>query len=125
MLSVVIPALNEEALLPACLKSIRQQDAGEPFEVIVVDNGSIDRTAEIARAWGARVVPCPERGVAHARQAGLEAARGDVIVQMDADAVLPPGALARVASWFNDRSEERRVGKECRRLCRSRWSPYH
>ena len=58
-LSVVIPAWNEEQLLPACLDSVRMAFAARPDqspEVIVVDNNSTDRTAEIARAAGAQVV---------------------------------------------------------------------
>ncbi len=102
MLSGVIPVLNEEVCLPACLASLMCQETTGPFEVIVADNGSTDRSASIARAWGARVVVSPERGVVYARQAGLEAAEGDVVVQMDADSRLAPGAFRAIEEAFAD-----------------------
>jgi peptidoglycan/xylan/chitin deacetylase (PgdA/CDA1 family) len=98
--SVVIPAYNEEQYLPSCLQSLREQDFQGDYEVIVVDNGSTDRTAEVARRYGAQVIICPRKGVAYARAAGAEAARGEIIVQTDADAVLPPDWLSRVDRHF-------------------------
>jgi len=74
--SVVIPARNEEAYLPSALEAVLAQTL-PPFEVIVVDNASTDRTREVAEAFGARVVFCGRKGVAYARQAGLLAARGE------------------------------------------------
>jgi len=102
-ISVVIPAYNEEECLGHCLQSLREQ--GYPaarFEVIVVDNASTDATAEIARRLGARVVPEPRKGVARARQTGFLEARGPVIASTDADTVLPPDWLARIAGHFAD-----------------------
>jgi hypothetical protein len=61
-ISVVIPALNEQALIGSGLSSLAAQDFGGDVEVIVVDNGSTDATADIARAWGATVVKEPLRG---------------------------------------------------------------
>jgi glycosyltransferase involved in cell wall biosynthesis len=90
--SVVIPARNEEAYLPGALEALAAQRL-TPYEVVVVDNGSTDRTAEIARAWGARLIACPEPGVARARQRGLEAARGSWVATTDADSRPSPGWL--------------------------------
>ncbi|MBB6099786.1 glycosyltransferase involved in cell wall biosynthesis [Deinobacterium chartae] len=83
-ISVVIPAFNEEAYLPRTLEALRRQRRPAD-EVIVVDNGSSDQTAALARAWGARVVRCDTPGVAYARQAGLEAARFEWVASTDAD----------------------------------------
>lgn len=83
-LSVVIPARNEEAYIQSCLRAVNAQTR-KPDELIVVDNGSTDRTAEIASALGAKIVECPTPGVALARQAGLEAASGDWVATTDAD----------------------------------------
>ncbi len=98
MISVVIPAYNEERLLSDCLKSlINQQYEGE-YEIIVADNGSTDNTASIARNFGTRVVYCGEtKGVAYARQAGADVARGDIIAQADADTIYPADWLAKIA----------------------------
>ena len=104
MISIVIPAYNEEALLAATLHAVRSSaDAtGVPYEVIVVDDGSTDRTAEIARADGARVVAVNLRHIAAARNAGAKAAAGDLLVFVDADTLVTPevlrGAVAAVTA---------------------------
>ncbi len=100
MISIVIPALNEEKLLPRCLASIKSQDYAGEYEIVIVDNGSTDRTAEVARAHGARVVYCARRGVVPARHAGAVAANGEIIVQADADTIYPQGWLSRIARHF-------------------------
>ncbi len=81
--SIVLPALNEEQALPHVLAEIPRHLA---TDVIVVDNGSTDRTAEVARAAGARVVTEPRRGYGHACLAGIAAAREpDIFLFLDAD----------------------------------------
>lgn len=98
MISIVIPALNEEKLLPDCLRSLRNQEYRGDFEIIVVDNGSTDRTADIARDYGARVIRADgERNVFYARQVGANAARGDIIAQADADSIYPKDWLKRIS----------------------------
>jgi len=94
--TVVIPARNEAAFLPLTLRALERQSLA-PHEVIVVDHASHDGTAEVARAWGARVVGCQGRGVARARQVGLEAARTAWIATTDADSLPTPDWLARLA----------------------------
>jgi glycosyltransferase involved in cell wall biosynthesis len=100
--SVVIPALNEEARLPDCLASVLAQTCRSTTEVIVVDNGSTDGTALVARNAGASVVKCPERGVVLARQAGLDAAANEVVLHLDADSRLKPGTLDLLSGVFAD-----------------------
>jgi glycosyltransferase involved in cell wall biosynthesis len=91
--SVVIPALDEEAAIGAVLAEIPPVAS----EVIVVDNGSRDRTAEVARGRGARVVFEPRRGYGQACLAGIAAAAGaDVIAFLDGDRSDYPGQLVRV-----------------------------
>jgi glycosyltransferase involved in cell wall biosynthesis len=88
-LSIVVPAFNEERLLPATLERIRA--AAQPFdgawdwELIVCDNNSTDRTAEIARAAGAKVVFEPHNQISRARNRGAAAASGEWLVFVDAD----------------------------------------
>lgn len=83
--SVVIPALNEEEPIGDVVRAILA--TGVPREVIVVDNGSTDATAERARAAGARVVVEPRRGYGRACRAGINAISGecDIIVFLDGD----------------------------------------
>jgi glycosyltransferase involved in cell wall biosynthesis len=97
VLSFIIPCFNEEALLGHCIESIRAELASTAIEIIVVDNGSTDMTAEVARLYGARVVFEPDKGVVRARQAGFMAAHGELLAFIDADSQLPPGWLLQVA----------------------------
>jgi glycosyltransferase involved in cell wall biosynthesis len=85
--SVVLPCLNEEATVGSVIDEAFAglHAAGVEGEVIVVDNGSTDRSAEIARERGARVIEETRRGYGSAYLAGLAAARGESIVLADAD----------------------------------------
>ncbi len=113
--SVVVPAYNEAHDLPAAMASLRRQDLAEAaFEVIVVDNGSDDATAEIARAYGARVVVEPRRGVCDARQAGVDAARGEFVVSTDADTTHPRDWLRRMDAGLRSRPDAVAIAGPCR-----------
>lgn len=85
--SAVMPCLNEEKTLATCIVKAQRcfEALGIDGEVIVADNGSTDRSVEIALALGARVVHQPLRGYGAALQAGFAAARGDIVVMGDAD----------------------------------------
>jgi glycosyltransferase involved in cell wall biosynthesis len=90
--AIVIPALNEEESIGRVIEAIPKQVAAE---IVVVDNGSTDRTAEIARAHGARVVAEPRRGYGAACLAGIAAAgEAEVIAFLDADFSDDPTRLA-------------------------------
>lgn len=91
-ISVILPALDEEAGIAAAIRSC---SGGDPFEVIVSDGGSRDRTAEIARETGAAVIAAP-RGRAAQMNAGAKAARGDVFLFLHADTRLPEGWASAV-----------------------------
>jgi peptidoglycan-N-acetylglucosamine deacetylase len=101
MISIVIPAYNEEERISRCLESLLKQDFTGVFEIILVDNGSTDKTAQIAREKGVRVIACTPKGVVFARQAGAEAAGGEIIVQTDADTFYPEGWLSRIQERFD------------------------
>jgi glycosyltransferase involved in cell wall biosynthesis len=100
-LSIIIPAFNEERLITDCIESIRsaiaaREGADIATELIVVDNNSTDRTAEIATQLGARVCFEKVNQIARARNAGAEAARGDWLMFVDADSVVSPALLADI-----------------------------
>ena len=103
-ISVIVPAFNEEACLPATLDAIAAAAAGlqsstaVSVEAIVVDNNSTDDTAAIALAGGAEVVHETVQGIARARNAGAQHATGDVLVFIDADVVIPAELLAGIHS---------------------------
>ena len=83
--SVIVPAYNSEATIGACLDSLKTLNYPN-YETIVVDDGSIDATARITEATGARVVRTEHRGLAAARNSGIEAASGEIVTFIDADA---------------------------------------
>lgn len=99
--SVVVPARNEEKMLPLSLSALCRQ-SWEDFELIVVDSASTDRTGEVARSFGARVIRLEEPGIARARQAGFAAARGEFIASSDADSLVPTDWLERLVVPFRD-----------------------
>jgi glycosyltransferase involved in cell wall biosynthesis len=89
-LSIIIPAFNEEKLLPATLDAVRSAasvftEAGVAWECIVCDNNSTDRTAELARERGVTVVFEPVNQISRARNAGASVATGDWLLFIDAD----------------------------------------
>jgi len=101
MISVVIPAHNEEKFIADCLYSLLDQDYTGEYELLVCDNCSTDRTAEIARSVGVRVISCPDKkSVFYARQVGADTAKGDIIAQADADTIYPPDWVSRIAMQF-------------------------
>jgi glycosyltransferase involved in cell wall biosynthesis len=98
-ISVVIPCYHEEdgvrytiGQLPACVD-----------EIVVVDNNSTDRTAEVARSLGARVVRETRKGYGAAYQAGLPAATGDVVVTLDGDGTYPADQIPELVDHLVDR----------------------
>jgi glycosyltransferase involved in cell wall biosynthesis len=101
-ISVVIPTLNEGAFIEDCLRSIRAQEL--PCEIVVVDGGSTDGTVEKARRLADRVILLGRRGIGLARQAGVEASSGEVIVSADGDCLYPAGWLRELTAPFSDRS---------------------
>jgi glycosyltransferase involved in cell wall biosynthesis len=86
VISVVIPALNDSVMLERCLASLAVQTRPAD-EIVVVDNGSTDDTADVARRAGARVVFEPKRGIPAATAAGFDAATGTLMGRLDADSI--------------------------------------
>lgn len=100
LFSIIIPAYNEADYLAGCLQSIQSQAVDFSYEIIVVDNGSTDNTAQLARQFGVQVVSEPKLGVGRARRTGTALARGKYILHLDADTRLPADYLANVLRQF-------------------------
>jgi hypothetical protein len=102
--SVVIPCLNEAASIRQCVVDARNALAAHGWagEVVVADNGSDDRSAELAREAGAVVVHEPRRGYGSAYRAGFAAARGDFIVMADADLTYDFGDIPRFVAKLDE-----------------------
>jgi glycosyltransferase involved in cell wall biosynthesis len=99
MISVVIPSYRKPELLDRTLASLSVQREASDWEVVVVDDGSLDRTPDVAREWGRRlplrlVQPPRNEGRAKARNRGWRAARGDHVLFLDDDIQLEPWGLA-------------------------------
>ena len=102
LVSVVMPVYQGERYLAEALDSALAQGY-EPLEIIVVDDGSTDAIAAIARARPVRYVRLEHQGLARARNAGIKAARGEIVAFLDADDVWLPGGLeARVSHLLGD-----------------------
>jgi glycosyltransferase involved in cell wall biosynthesis len=95
MISFIVPAYNEELLVGRTLAAIHAaaREAGESYEVIVVDDGSTDQTATLATEGGARVVPVKYRQIGRTRNAGARVAAGEIFVFVDADTLITTSTL--------------------------------
>lgn len=104
--TVVIPAYNEEKYIGKCLRAVRNAAkyvAPDNVEIIVVANRCTDRTADIARRYGARVITNEDRCIAAVRNAGIKAAKGKIIVTIDADSRMTKYSLAEIRSKLESR----------------------
>ena len=102
--SIVIPAFNEEDYIGDTIDSLHAQTYRGSFEIVVVDNKSTDKTAEVAKKHGARVVRENNSGVCWARQKGTEAAIGEIVISTDADTVFSSDWLQNIDNSFRDES---------------------
>lgn len=101
-ISVIIPAYNAAGALGACLEALAASSV-RPHECIVVDDGSTDETAAIARRHGATVIRTERnRGAPHARNLGAASATGDVLLFIDADVCVHPDTLERIRRRFDE-----------------------
>jgi glycosyltransferase involved in cell wall biosynthesis len=95
--SVLIPAFNEERLLPRTLRTVHESFAtvaDRSYEIVVCDNNSTDRTAEVAASYtGVRVVDEKQKGLVSARDGGFRATTAELVANIDADTIVPPGWL--------------------------------
>jgi glycosyltransferase involved in cell wall biosynthesis len=101
MLSIIIPTLNEENYLPILLDSIRNQGFKD-LEIIIADAGSKDKTIEIAKGFGCKIIKggLPARG----RNEGAKVARGNLFLFLDADTILPEDFFEKALKEFKERN---------------------
>jgi glycosyltransferase involved in cell wall biosynthesis len=116
--ALVLPCRNEAPALPAILGAVPPELA-----VIVVDNGSTDGTADVARAHGARVVVEPRSGYGAAVQAGVEAAEEEYVAVMDGDGSFDPHEIGRLLQAVIDGEADLALGRR-RPVSRGVW-PWH
>ncbi len=103
MISVIVPAYNEEANIRACLKSLCCQTLPrDEYEIIVVDGNSRDRTREIAEEYADLVFIQTSKKVGGARNDGVMRARGDIVATTDADCIIPPDWLEVIENDFRN-----------------------
>jgi glycosyltransferase involved in cell wall biosynthesis len=99
-ITAVIPVLDDAEHLVVCLRALAAQTRPAD-EIVVVDNGSADDSAAVARSFGARVLHEPLRGIAPANATGFDAALGDIIARLDADSIPAPDWLERIEQAFD------------------------
>jgi glycosyltransferase involved in cell wall biosynthesis len=102
VISIIIPTLNEGKYLDKTLMAIKSQKYGGEVEIIVSDSHSDDNTQEIARRYGAEVVLTEMLGPAVGRNRGAQAAKGEILVFLDADTVPSENLLARISEILEE-----------------------
>jgi len=95
-ISVIIPTLNEEKYLEKTLLSIKAQTIEQPYEIIVSDGKSKDKTVEIAKKYADKIVIYNKKGISVGRNLGAKYAEGEILVFVDADTILLPNTLEEV-----------------------------
>ncbi|MGH7741609.1 MAG: glycosyltransferase [Candidatus Eiseniibacteriota bacterium] len=110
--SIVVPAFNEELLLPRCLESLLAQDYTGEIEILLVDNASSDGTSRVARSYDVRVVTEPIRGYSRALIAGFSEASGEIIACTDADTLVPPDWVSILVREYARRPDVVAIGGE-------------
>lgn len=109
--SVVIPAYNEEKYITACVKSVLNQDFDKNlYEFIVVNNASTDKTAQVAKSAGAKVVNEPKKSNTQARITGINKTKGEIIAFTDADSRVPSDWLTKMYANFKNDSKLDAIG---------------
>ena len=105
-ISIVIPVRNEELFMEQCIRGLKGLDyPPDRFEVIFADGRSTDRTAEIARLHGYRVVDNPGLKISAGRNEGFAASKGEIVVFTDADCIFDPQWLRKAVGYFRSRPD--------------------
>ena len=100
IISVIIPTYNEEEYLGRSLKTLRDQQTNIPYEIVVCDNNSTDRTVSIARKYADKVVFENRQGISYTRNKGAKESEGKYLVHADADTFFPTNFIQEVYKLF-------------------------
>jgi len=101
--SVILPAYNSEKTIAKTLSALKNQNFHGKYEIIVVDDGSKDNTAEIAKKFKVKVFTNPHRGPAYQRNFGAKKAKGDIIIFTDSDCIPDKNWLKEITQPFRDK----------------------
>jgi len=104
IISVVVPAYNEEKLIGPCLASLVTQKFDKEYEIIVIDNCSTDKTVQIAKKYPVRIIKEKNKGVIFAKQCGLLNADANIVAFLDADSQASPLWLKTIYDSLNSSS---------------------
>lgn len=111
LISVIVPAYNEEKLIYNCLLNLLNQDFGKDnYEVIVIDNNSSNNTLDIAKKFDVKILREKNRGVTYAIRRGFIEASGEIIAITDADTIVSNKWLSNIYQAFKDNSDPIMVG---------------
>lgn len=101
--SVIIPTMNEEKSIGLVIDEVKQALGQTPYEILVVDTNSKDRTREIASEKGAVIIDEPRRGYGRAYKTGFERAQADTIATLDADLTYPASMIPQLVAMLDDK----------------------
>ena len=111
LISIIIPAYNEEKLIGLCLSSLENQDFNKrDYEVIVINNASTDNTTQIVQKFGVKLVNEPKKGVVFAIRRGFLEAKGKIIAITEADTLVPLDWLSKIYMAFQNNPDVVLVG---------------
>ena len=103
LISIIVPAYNEEKFISACISSLEKQDFNkENYEVIVVDNGSTDNTAQKVKKFNVKLIYEPKKGISYAVNKGVLEAKGKIIAVTNADTVAFPNWIPNIYKAFKN-----------------------
>ncbi len=111
LISIIIPAYNEEKLIGLCLSSLQNQNFNKKdYEIIVINNASTDNTSQIVQNFGVKLVDEPKKGVTFAIKRGFLEAKGKIIAITEADTLVPPDWLSKIYKAFQNNPDIVLVG---------------
>jgi len=103
MISIIVPALNEEKYIKPTLKALKNQDYKGKYEIIVADGMSKDNTVRIAKKFADKVITVKQKGVAAGRNEGAKIAKGEILLFLDADTILLFNGLTEISRPFRSK----------------------